>query len=323
MTAVLSGNVDTVGVVSQVDNILAGKIDTVSVVSDITGGTIDNVTTVATLSDISGGVIDTLRHVVDTVYVQEVDPASGGMPTAGFMVGTEGGNVAYTSNVTITLSGTYPTITSDAQLVYVKYIPTGGSGAAFLVNGQDGVTLTHSGGVIEVDGGGTPFASGDVYEVGINAPRLEVDYTTETLKNTQQNPIWSRYTSPVSLTTANDTLTTSWADVGSEIDCRGYTDIILYITLDINAALNARLRALGKWESAGTDEYNLVIETVSSSDIKIEPEYIEFNTDADQLVVLRIHTGGIPFLQIQTQEGTDGGDDAILTQPIKVNKIWK
>jgi len=95
---------------------------------------------------------------------------SGGIVTnANWKIGTEIGTVAYSTNVKITLGGAYPSITSDAQLNYVMTIPATGEAYTYQ-NGQDGVTMRHSAGEITISGAGTPFTSGDVYEVGINAP---------------------------------------------------------------------------------------------------------------------------------------------------------
>ena len=86
------------------------------------------------------------------------------------------------------------------------------------------------------------------------------------------------------------TLTNSWEDLGEEIDCRDCHSIGVFLTIDINSSTNVRIKALGKHTKAGTEEYNMPIKTVSSSDVKIEDEYLEFNDDSDQLVVIEIVT---------------------------------
>jgi len=134
--------------------------------------------------------------------------------------------------------------------------------------------------------------------------------------------IWNRYTPAESLISSLQGLTETWTDLGSEVDMRGYTQCNIYLTLDINDSINARIKALGKHESAGADEYDFVIKTVSASDIKIEPEYIEFNTDADQLSILKVETEGVPYLQLQASCATSGSTTGSI-DACYINKIWR
>lgn len=116
------------------------------------------------------------------------------------------------------------------------------------------------------------------------------------------------YQSPIiPLISAAQNLTASWVDLGFEIDCKGYDSLGLWLTLDINDTNNARVRVLVKHTKAGSEEYVLPIRTVSASDVKVEDEYIEFNTDADQKMVLSWQLDNvIPFIQIQVMAGTVG-----------------
>ncbi len=207
------------------------------------------------------------------------------------------------------MSGAYPTITNDAQLKYIFYVPSGGSDALFLVNGVNGITLTHSSGVITVDGGGTPFASGDVYEVGINAPKIETDYSLSIEKTIEQSPLWSRYTDSEVLVSASDIGTTddTWVDQGSEIDCRGYNKIGVWVVFTVNDSTGNQLQILPKFESAGSDEFIMETssdyqKTIGNSSTKI---YYEFQVD-----------NIIPFIQIQTKAtdvDTGGGTEGTVT----------
>ena len=102
-------------------------------------------------------------------------------------------------------------------------------------------------------------------------------------------------------------LTDTWVNLGSEIDTRGEDTLGVWINLDINDTLNARMRALAKHELGGTDEYFLPIRTVSAADVKVEDEYIEFANDTDQKMLLEVGLDNIiPFVQMQVQAGTVG-----------------
>lgn len=141
------------------------------------------------------------------------------------------------------------------------------------------------------------------------------------IASTETAPVFMRYTVPDSLFTAGaaDTTTTSWKNAGAVIDMRGYTTLILYMTIDINTTVDFRLRALGKI-TAVTGEYPFTIETISSTDIKTAPEYIEINSDADQSLILKIETDGVPYIQIQYQAGTAGSGKILSSYK---SKIWK
>lgn len=105
--------------------------------------------------------------------------------------------------------------------------------------------------------------------------------------------------------------TTSWANLGGPIDSTDASRLALYLVLDVNAGQNMRVRALGKIGKDDLNTYNLPIKTVSSSDVKIEDEYFEFNDDADQNIIHEVETKGlVPYVQFQIQVGTDGGADA-------------
>ena len=112
------------------------------------------------------------------------------------------------------------------------------------------------------------------------------------------------------LTVAQD-FTTSWADLGSEIDCRGYRYLHVYIVLDINDGFDLRLKALPKLSSAGAVEYEDAILTVGSSLITVEKDYIEFNVDEDANYHLIYDLkNGVEFLQLQIDAGTAGATEA-------------
>ena len=97
----------------------------------------------------------------------------------------------------------------------------------------------------------------------------------------------------------------------------------MWLTIDINGAQNVRVRALAKHTSAGSEEYKLPIRTVSASDVKVEDEYIEFNDDVDQLMLLGFDTDNIiPYVQLQVMaaySGSPGGeiDKAYITKGYK------
>ena len=107
---------------------------------------------------------------------------------------------------------------------------------------------------------------------------------------------------PTAIKETAQNLTTSWVDIGSEIDVSRYRYLRLWVNLDINDSNNARIRVLHKRAAAGTDEYNEVIQTASASDYKIEDHYFEFNADADQKAAIDIDLKNLAkVIQVQVQ----------------------
>ena len=213
----------------------------------------------------------------------------------------------YTSSTTITLSGLPFTISDSSQIVYIRYIPSGGSGAAVLVNGSDGVTITVSSNVITVNGAGTPFASGDVYEVGINAQTKAYDASTNTQQNSVLNPVYDHYTDVETLDSATASVSSTWVDIGSEISMQSYNNGLAWITVttESGSSTDMRFRMLAKHTSGGSEEYNFPIRTVGASDVKVEDEYLELNDDVNQNIILGWDTDNIiPYLQLQASAGT-------------------
>ena len=118
------------------------------------------------------------------------------------------------------------------------------------------------------------------------------------------------------------TLTALWADVGSELYVQGARSVALWIQLDINGSTNARVRCLAKHESAGALEYSLPIRTVGASAVLVEEEYVEFNVDADQNVILSWDLDGlVPYVQFQAQVGAVGAHAAQIDSAIATSAL--
>jgi hypothetical protein len=123
------------------------------------------------------------------------------------------------------------------------------------------------------------------------------------------NPNYFRYTD-VTLLQAAQTLTGSWADLGSEVSCAAFARIGGYFTVDVNNSLDVRIRALAKHTSAGADEYTFPILTPTASQVNVEAEFIEFTKDEDQKMFIKVECDNVvPYVQFQIQAGTpdDGG----------------
>ena len=113
---------------------------------------------------------------------------------------------------------------------------------------------------------------------------------------------------------SNQTVTGAWADMGAVIESKGANSVGIWIDLDINDAKDFRIRALGKMTKDG-DEYVFPIRSISATVVKIEAEYLEFATDADQKVVLEVDLSQlVPFVRFEIMAGTVGAAPAIILQ---------
>ena len=107
----------------------------------------------------------------------------------------------YTSNVTITLAGV-ATLTND-QLAFIRVTDTAGTATLTFVNGASGVAMSVSSNVITITGAGTPFASGDTYDVGINLQDKGYDANLDSMKTIRQNMEVDQYVEESIVDTTN------------------------------------------------------------------------------------------------------------------------
>lgn len=162
----------------------------------------------------------------------------------------------------------------------------------------------------------------------IVGPDKATDTALDVLKITEQAPLSNRYTDAEALISSAQALTSGWADLGPEIDCRGYNNIKVWITLDINNAQDARVRVLSKHTYAGSEEYQMPIETPITSGsyttgYYIAGRYREFVDDTDQLVCFTWDVdNSIPYVQVQVSAGVVGATAGEIDAAY-VTKGWK
>lgn len=132
----------------------------------------------------------------------------------------------YTSNTTITLSGLPITINDNSQIKYIMVVPAAGQAKIF-INGSGGVTITHSADVLTITGAGTPFASGDAYEVGINGQDKAYDLSTDAYKTINLTPESSKYVQDSLVDTTNVAAATNYYPSSTGMSMDGYKDFSL------------------------------------------------------------------------------------------------
>jgi len=237
----------------------------------------------------------------------------------------------YSSTTSIQLSGLPITIQNSAQISYVKVIneTTGGATGRTYINGSYGVAFAYDSAtdIVTVYPGSSLFDADDVYVVGLDGATKGFDLGLDLFKFQEQSPANTWATDGEQLVTSAQDITASWVDMGSEIDMRDFTDLNVFLTVDINDGQNVRIKALGKHEFDGTDEFDFIQGTDNGTITTITPTYTELESDTDQLIMLKFKTYGIPYIQLQVMAVIAGdevtGETAAAISDCYINKIWK
>jgi len=117
----------------------------------------------------------------------------------------------------------------------------------------------------------------------------------------------------VDIKATSQTLTDSYADLGGEINVRGYNTLKLYLGIDINSSNDVQVKALAKLLENATEEYELDTQTVSSGVTQVDKQYFEVNYDADGYQTIQIDVTGCYVIQLQVQAGTLGDPAGAIT----------
>jgi hypothetical protein len=225
----------------------------------------------------------------------------------------------YTSTTTITLSSLPISISDSSQIVYIRVVPASGDAEVY-VNGSGGVTMTVSSNVLTISGAGTPFASGDVYEIGINGQTKAYDPSTQSNKESLLNPDYSRNTDAETVLGTPQDLTTSFVDVGSVISTQGYKKAFFKLSVDINTGTGIEAKGLGLTSSDDTNPgdlpiYNVDTTTAGAYKVLTEANVIAFNdeyfdtagTPTDRTIWVGFDVDNtIPYIQLQMKCGATG-----------------
>lgn len=151
------------------------------------------------------------------------------MPTTAddFISPFMGGNVVYASSTTLTASGFPFTVDSaNCMIRFISWVTAGGV-IKKVVNGMNGVSITASSDTISVSGFGTPFLNTDTqYYVSIRAPKVGVDYTSDSNKITMLNPSYSQYIDSIVLINSTNVATgTNYYPSSDGLIIDGFKDV--------------------------------------------------------------------------------------------------
>jgi hypothetical protein len=115
------------------------------------------------------------------------------------------------------------------------------------------------------------------------------------------------------LTTTPQNFTTTWVDLGSEIDVgtKGFRIIHLLFEMEINDSNDMRFRILDKTTTTTTNEYDRGTISTTANKGLIEPTFYEFNVDENAKYHLVFGLDNkIDTVQIQIQVSVEGATKA-------------
>ena len=152
-----------------------------------------------------------------------------------------------------------------------------------------------------IDADGFLYIRSKAYDSASNADRVS-----------EIAPIWSRRQGPTPLISVAQDFTAAWLALGPEIAVDGFTRASLWLNVDINATVNARVRCVGRYATGGSDFelpiYNpSVAGAASTYVVLVEGEAMELNDDIDQKLCLTWDIANtIPFIQFQIYAAAPG-----------------
>ena len=123
----------------------------------------------------------------------------------------------------------------------------------------------------------------------------------------EASPLDQKYSGPTSMGAAVALVTTTWIDLGAEIDVRGNNGIRFYLTVDKNDSTGIAFRVMLKDASAAADEYVYKFGTVAAGVVTLDDSSWTLG-DADGYIEVSIPDLGntVAFVQPQIYCGAQG-----------------
>ena len=157
------------------------------------------------------------------------------------------------------------------------------------------------------------FNTDDMIIVNIVGPDKAYDTALDINKVIEQAPLWGRYADVETVISTPQTMSSAWADVGPEIDVRGYNYVTFWTSYQWGFWRNFRLRCMVKHTLGGTEEYNIPVYSITGSGRFYNPvtitssevgDYVCFPTTSNSsslsLFVTSWETYNLyPYLQLQ------------------------
>lgn len=286
-----------------VTTISASDIEWVRHIDDVTGDVVETfrrdqsgMSVAADVLTVDDGAFTAADYFVIQTNIPR--PASAGGSGVGGGESTysnlQGDFVATINNATktITITGLSWTLTAES-IEKIRLIDTSDIGSTLNI-----LDVAVVGGVItlaNVD----DFVTGDVVAVYLTGADKNRDAALDVKKVIDQAPDYAHFTDPQPLVADEDLGDNwgNWTDQGTEIPCASYNTLFLYVSVTLADSTLPYMQVLGKHESAGAEEYDLV-------------DFAVVDWTGETTNFLKVYevpiNHGMPYVQVQTKTGIDG-----------------
>jgi len=179
--------------------------------------------------------------------------------------------VTYTSASTVTITGLPYTLSTGANIVYIRVRNSSTNVTNTYVNGSSGYAFSHSSGVVTAYLNGVAasiFTSGDMYEMGLNGQEKSYDSTLDIIKVVNQSPDRLAYVQDSLYDSTNLAAADNYFPSSTGLSMDGYRDLSLTgkfidadgtVTLTVEA-LNDEDATSGDWQQIyGYDAKNNIV----------------------------------------------------------------
>ena len=224
---------------------------------------------------------------------------------------------AFKTNVTLDIAGTPKTV-DNSKLAQIVVTNAAGIVVRRYINGVNGVAMSITSDVITITGAGTPFATGDKYDVQLNLFDKSKDISSNADLVSEISPPWSRYTALEDYTTL--TPVDVAYDEGAVINVEGFNFLNYAFSKTASDADNSYIKIVYLDASGGTVDYQeTYLGTPTTGVTAITPNLYE--VDKAALVnIATFPTKGFPYMRIDIAKKTDTGTDAAFTG--QINKSY-
>ena len=215
---------------------------------------------------------------------------------------------------TITLAG-IPTI-DQSQIILITHAPT----STVIYNFADGAATWGSyvaaTGVLTLTYNTNTGSFSNTDPLRILIDNMDMDWYDagqDVKKMADQSPLWTRRTDVEAIIASAQTLTTSFANLWPQIDCRGYTNITFWIKCTVQQSTWIQIKFLAAHTYGWTESFTIPVSSVNPDVINVSPEILQFPDWVNFLYPITVTTNGtIPYLTAQVKMSIDGGTDGTI-----------
>ena len=110
-------------------------------------------------------------------------------------------------------------------------------------------------------------------------------------------------------------ITNSYQDFSDVINSKGAKSVVLWVNIDVGTSTDIDIKALAGYDRDSVD-YQFAIETVSASQVSVEPEVVRVPDSDNKFALEFILSDAVPYIKFQVKDSADGDgqlDSAVVT----------